>query len=771
MLPSVEKFLSNLNEPQAKAVSSTNGPVMIIAGAGSGKTRVITFRTAYIIQYLHTPPGNILSLTFTNKAAREMKDRIDSVLGQGASRGLWIGTFHSNFAKLLRQHASLLNFTNSFSIYDSEDSQRVIKEIMNDLGINPQLLTPNTVQSMISRAKNRFVLPHQMLESKGSVGSDYATEKAAMVYQRYAEKLRSNNAMDFDDLLIKPIELFMQEPRILEFYQERFEYLMIDEYQDTNYAQYLVAKLLSQKHRNICVVGDDAQSIYSWRGADITNILSFQNDYTDSTVVRLEENYRSTKTILAIANSVIKQNRGQLEKNLFTRNDSGERVTFIEAFDEKNEASKIINAIRDQKLLKGYSNKDFAIFYRTNSQSRVLEDALRQNGISYQVFGNVSFYKRKEIKDVVAYLRLLNNPADEESLLRIINYPTRGIGDTSLDKLRQLAYDEGISLFDLIRRASMYDIQPRLASALRDFYKLIQSLQKTAEKYDAFEVVRELYEETRILEILKNDNTTDSSTRFDNLQEFLSLAKSYCEKHAEQNKLPDFLQDVALLTDAQDDDEDASNKVALMTVHSAKGLEFPIVFVTGLEEKLFPLNPETNEELEEERRLFYVALTRARKKLYLSYAKNRFRFGFTQPSLKSRFLDEIDGDVVETEGGKLLSDLRIEKRENTRITRDYSDGEEYRGGGTWNRKPKKEMDYDDYVASGKMASRQTKPKAEIEGPALAIGMKVSHKIFGVGKITSLEGNGDGAKAKIFFRSAGEKTLVVKFANLTIVEPN
>ncbi|MCS7014380.1 MAG: UvrD-helicase domain-containing protein [Chloroherpetonaceae bacterium] len=749
----MEHLLQELNPAQRKAVETTDGPVIIIAGAGSGKTRVITYRTAYLIGVRQVAPPQILALTFTNRAANEMKERIRTLLGETATQGLWIGTFHSNFARLLRQHAPALGFSTNFSIYDTEDTQRLIKEIMGELGISLQMLSPQQVQARISAAKNRFVLPHEYLEK--STRFDFFEEHIARIYTRYSERLQRNNALDFDDLLIKPIELFLQKPALLEHYQQRFRYLMIDEYQDTNRAQYLVSKMLAAQHRNICVVGDDAQSIYSWRGADISNILDFERDYPDATVVRLEENYRSTQVILDAANSVIRHNRHQLEKQLFTRNPRGELISLLVSENERHEADKVAQAIRQLKLTRGVANKDIAVFYRTNAQSRVLEDALRANGIPYQVFGSVSFYKRKEIKDVVSYLRFLLNERDEESLLRIINFPARGIGESSVQKLRDIAQAEHLSLYEVICRAPFWtDLPARLLTALSDFRMLIESLRETAAAQNAFETVSELYQKTRLLELLKEEGTAEANTRYDNLQEFLSLARIFSEQ-SEDNSLRAFLQNIALVSELEEKD-DSDNKVSLMTIHMAKGLEFPIVFITGLEEKLFPLSSDELRDLEEERRLFYVAITRAQQKLYISYAKSRYRFGAPQPSLKSRFIDELDGDLVQTEGGHLLSELRAAEKERTRIQRDeYS-----------------QLDESDFAAPAPFRPKSEKSKLSSPSvssmPQLSVGMKVQHKMFGVGKVIALQGSGEDAKVKVFFRTAGEKTLVVKFANLTVL---
>jgi len=726
---------------------------MIIAGAGSGKTRVITYRTAYLIGHENVRPSEILALTFTNKAANEMKERVEHLLGDGSTKGLWIGTFHSNFARLLRQHAELLGFTSNYSIYDQDDANRLIKEIMGELGINTQTLSPNTVQHVISSAKNKFVLASQF----ASKARDYIEEQAAKVYLRYTDRLKKNNALDFDDLLIKPIELFLQHPNILEHYQHRFQYLMIDEYQDTNHAQYLVSKMLAAKHRNICVVGDDAQSIYSWRGADISNILNFQGDYPEAKTIRLEENYRSTKTILNLANTVIKQNKEQLKKHLFTRNEDGDYATLLVCEDERREADKIAQTIRNLKLMKGFQNSDFAIFYRTNAQSRALEDALRTNGIPYQVFGTVSFYKRKEIKDVVAYLRFTLNTRDEESLRRIINFPTRGIGDTSIEKLRHLADAEQMSLYELMCNAVRYDLPPRLLSPLNEFRLLVELLEEKSRTETAYDVVAELYRQTKLLELLKEENTADAKVRYDNLQEFLSFARRFSDENPDDPSLNAFVQNIALVSETEDKNGD-TNKVSMMTIHASKGLEFPVVFITGLEEKLFPLNPEDRKELEEERRLFYVALTRAEKKLYLSYAKNRYRFGNLQSSLKSRFIDELDGALVVTEGGKSLLEIREDEKERKRVVRDTDYVPEDISERHWNVKPAKKS----------VVPKPSAPSVS-NAPLYKAGMKVSHKMFGAGKIVSVQGTGDEARVKVFFSRAGEKTLVVKFANLTVID--
>jgi DNA helicase-2/ATP-dependent DNA helicase PcrA len=761
----LQELLAQLNPSQRGAVEAAQGPVMIIAGAGSGKTRVITYRTAYLIQSLNVQPKKILALTFTNKAASEMRERVEHLLGDGSTKGLWIGTFHANFARLLRQHAVSLGYDQNFSIYDADDQQKVIKEIMKEVGMSTEQFNPKMVASKISMAKNKFVLPTEYFK----LAADYVEEKVAGVYDKYMQRLQKNNAMDFDDLLIKPIQLFQNNDDILTFYQHRFEYLMIDEYQDTNYAQYLVAKLLAAKHRNICVVGDDAQSIYSWRGADISNILSFQKDYADAKVFRLEENYRSTKNILQLSNSAIKRNKNQLEKTLFTSNPTGDPITLIEASSEREEGDKIARTIQDFKMAKGLRNADFAVFYRTNAQSRALEDAMKFRGIAYQIFGGLSFYKRKEVKDVVAYLRFIANERDEESLKRIINVPPRNIGETSLEKLEAFSKAESISLYAVLQKAASLDVPARLLSSINDFRRLIEHLKDASEKESAYDVMIELYRQIKILETLKNEGTVEANSRYDNLQEFLSLAKEFADRNPEGNSLRAFLQEVSLISDMDNEIED-KNFVSLMTFHAAKGLEFPIVFVTGLEEKLFPIDTEDTANLEEERRLFYVGVTRARQKLFLTYSKSRYRFGQQQYNVRSRFVDEVDKSVIITEGGKSYDEVFREERERSRLVMDADYGSQPRRTAYKKDDARHSVFYDDEPRD--ITPKKPKPVAATTQSSTAkivVGTQVSHKLFGMGKVIAIQGTGDETKAKIFFRSSGEKSLVIKYANLQVMD--
>ncbi len=726
---------------QRDAVTATSGPVMVLAGAGSGKTRVITYRIAYLIRNEGVPPGNILALTFTNKAAGEMRHRIDTLLQQRSSGGLWIGTFHSVFARLLRNYIHLLGFSRNFTIFDADDSKSLIRQSMTELNISHDALPVNTVQGIISRAKNSFIQPSAIQRNAG----DYNQQKAALIYEVYNRKLRENNSLDFDDLLIKPIELFNEHPQILAELQEMFRYILIDEYQDTNRAQYLVAKMLGARYRNIFVVGDDAQSIYSWRGADITNILNFQEDYQDARTFKLIENYRSTGNILKAANTVISRNVRQIKKELISHRSDGEPLTLMEALDERHEAEKVGERIISMHVKKGYEFSSFAVFYRTNAQSRVIEDLMRRQRIPYRIFGSVSFYKRKEIKDAVAYLRFILNDRDTESLLRILNFPPRKIGDVSISKLRDFAEEKGIPLYEAIRRAEEGGFQQRLMNALNAFSSVIEQLKAMAENASVYEVLSELFNLTSIPMLLQAENTAESMARYENLQELLSMARDFTDHNPDGCTLGDFLENISLAS-TYDETQDSDNYVSLMTVHAAKGLEFPVVFITGLEERLFPLNSYEPEELEEERRLFYVAMTRAQEKIFLSWAKSRYQYGQPHYCLKSMFIGEIDASIVQREGGTFLSE-HIEKE---------------KPGGASARSPLARQQMTEPVST---AVPENRPKQQSQG--IRKGTMVHHAVFGSGMVLDVQGSGAKQKARINFRSAGEKTLMVQYANLKV----
>jgi DNA helicase-2/ATP-dependent DNA helicase PcrA len=736
-------FLNDLNEVQRNAVIATTGPVMVLAGAGSGKTRVITYRIAYLIKNVGISPRNILALTFTNKAAGEMRHRVDSLLHQGSSGGLWIGTFHSIFARLLRDSIDLIGYNKNFSIFDSEDSKSLIRQSMAELNISAESVPVNTVQGLISRAKNSFILPAEFHRN----ASDYNQQKASQIYELYARKLKENNALDFDDLLIKPLELFNAHPEVLQELQETFRYIMIDEYQDTNRAQYLVAKMLGARHRNIFVVGDDAQSIYSWRGADISNILNFQDDYSDALTFKLVENYRSTGNILKAANNVISCNLRQIKKELISHRNEGEPLTLIEAYNERNEAERVGEQIRNLRLKQGFEFRSFAIFYRTNAQSRVLEDVMRQHKIPYKIFGSVSFYKRKEIKDAVAYLRFILNDRDGESLLRIINFPPRKIGDVSIAKLREFAEEQEISIYEAIMRADEGGFQARLVNALSSFSAVIEALRTVAVNGTVYEVLTELFSLTSIPLLLQAENTPESMARHENLQELLSMARDFSDHNPDGGSLGDFLENISLASD-YDETQESDNYVSLMTVHAAKGLEFPVVFITGLEERLFPLHCYEPEELEEERRLFYVAMTRAQEKIFLSWAQSRYQYGQQHHCLKSMFIGEIDSSIVQTESGSFLSE-RLAKEKNASGLPVTSRGYQQKT----------------ITPSSALAATGGLPKPSRQ--ALREGTMVHHAVFGPGVVLDVQGSGAKQKVRITFRNAGEKTLMVQYANLKI----
>jgi len=744
-------FLESLNEQQLKAVTHTDGPLLIVAGAGSGKTRVLTYRIACLLQQHKAVPQQILALTFTNKAAREMQDRITRLIDQRASN-LWMGTFHSVFAKILRFEAEKIGFNSNFSIYDTNDSEQAIKLIMKELNFDPREIQPRSIHRKISDAKNQLINPDTYNTRFVKSTMDDITGR---VYKIYQTRLKQANAMDFDDLLVRPIELFSEYPDVLEKYQDRFKYILIDEYQDTNHAQYKVTKMMASKYKNICVVGDDAQSIYSFRGADITNILNFKSDYPEATEIPLEQNYRSTKYILQCADSIIKNNSKQLEKTLWTSNEDGDCITLLENFNEREEADRIAGLIQDQKVRNGYDFNDFAILYRTNYQSRVFEEALRKKGIAYQLVGGLSFYQRKEIKDVLAYLTLLVNPYDEQSLLRIINEPSRGIGSKTLGDLLRKSRDEQIRIWDLIQNVNEIDLYKPAQSRIADFVNMIHSMRVDLEEgLSILKVTRKMLEKSGYIKALIEENSAQSLSRRDNIVE-LQNAIAYYEKSNKKPTLSAFLQEISLITDADKYDENIP-AVTLMTVHGSKGLEFPVVFVAGLEENLFPVGERNGEmpDYEEERRLFYVAITRAEKKLYFSHCRMRYRFGEESRQAKSRFLDEVDPGVVRTDSGTTISQNR------DRFT-DISSGEN---------SAYVEYDWKKPVHSYQKKSSPSGYRYEYDqDDPFQTGTKVIHPSFGRGKIVSRTGQGYDSKVVVFFKNRGQKTLMLRAAKLQLDE--
>ncbi len=725
------KILNSLNKEQIEAVEYNAGPHMIVAGAGSGKTRVLTYKIAYLIEK-GMEPSSVLALTFTNKAAKEMKERIKSLIGKKADE-LWMGTFHSIFSRILRIEAEKLGYKSNYSIYDREDSVSLVGNIISNLNINLESITANGVQHKISYLKNHMISPEDYEKTSYSTAAD---RKFVEIYKEYNKRLFENNSMDFDDLLLKPIELFNTNSKVLNYYKKIFKYILVDEYQDTNIAQYELIKLLSPLKDKVCVVGDDAQSIYSWRGAEIKNMLNFKKDFKGAKIFRLEQNYRSTKTILAAADSIIKNNSEQIPKTLWTENNDGELISLIRASDEKDEALQIARKIKKEIITRKLSLNDIAIFYRINSQSRALEDAFRREKIPYKIVGGVEFYRRKEVKDVLAYLRVLSNPNDEESLLRIMNFPQRGIGNTSITRMIAFARKLNLSLYQTMMRVfEVIEVKERIQKNVKQFRLLLDKYIGLKDKLSVGELTSALLDELGILRMYKEENTADSLARYDNIQELISAVQDFSKTNPKAS-LEDFLAEVSLIAGVDQYDEKV-NSLTLMTVHSAKGLEFPIVFITGLEEDIFPLSQKFDQDsrLEEERRLFYVALTRAKEKVYLTYARSRYRFGEVAYQSRSRFIDEIDPNTIE-ENEFLSSKKAGRKRKN------FNTNDEFY-----------QPDYEDF---------------DQERRSLRVGSRVVHQVFGMGKIQQITGTGDMQKVTIVFENHGVKQLLTKFANLKLI---
>ncbi|MGN6645377.1 MAG: ATP-dependent helicase [Cytophaga sp.] len=748
-------YLDSLNDVQRQAVEQTEGPVMIIAGAGSGKTRVLTYRIAHLIQK-GVEPFNILSLTFTNKAAKEMQHRIQAVCGSEA-RNVMMGTFHSVFSRILRVESQKIGFPSNFTIYDTEDSKSLLRTILKEQNLDDKVYKPNTVFNRISAAKNRLISYREYLANPNYMADDRAALRPEMgkLYQMYQERLIRSGAMDFDDLLFYTFKLFNDHPDVLNKYQHKFKYIMVDVFQDTNIAQYNITKKLAAMNRNICVVGDDAQSIYAFRGADIQNILNFEKDYPELKVLKLEQNYRSTKTIVEAANNVITKNKAQLKKDVWTSNESGEKIHVYRAASDNEEGRIIAQTIFENKMNLQLRNKDFAILYRTNSQSRSFEEALRKLNINYKVVGGMSFYQRKEIKDVLAYLRFVLNDQDEQSFRRIINFPKRGIGDTTIAKLFVIADEQGTSIWDILCNIRSI-MTGRLVPLIEGFVDLIKSYKILAQTKDAFEAANEITKQSGLLKELYEDKTVEGIARYENVQELLNGIKEFVDRPDQEDKsLGSYLQEISLLTDTENDKE-SKDYVTLMTIHSAKGLEFNQVFVVGIEEDLFPSAMMLNSraDLEEERRLFYVAITRAEKRLTLSFATSRYRFGQLKSCSPSRFLEEIDprhlqmstitaSSIGSPDSGPAFSGIRPKT-----------------GTSTVQAKPKVA------AAPAYTPSEDFKPS---DTSNLAIGMKVEHPKFGFGEVKNIQSNGNDRKALIDFKNLGEKTLILSFAKLRIHE--
>ena len=758
-----ENLLEQLNNGQRAAVEYCDGPQLVIAGAGSGKTRVLTYKIAYLLQQ-GMNPWNILALTFTNKAAREMKERIARLVGEERARYLQMGTFHSVFARILRTEAQVLGFQSNFTIYDQSDSRSLVKSIIKEMQLDDKTYKPASVADRISMAKNHLLLPQAYAQS-GWATDDAQHKRPAVkdIYIRYSERCRQANAMDFDDLLVYTYLLFKQHEDICQKYVERFQYVLVDEYQDTNYAQQEIVVLLTKAHGHITVVGDDAQSIYSFRGANIDNILGFQKRYDNAKLFKLEQNYRSTQLIVQAANSLIRHNQRQIPKNVFSENDYGEKLTLKPAYSDKEEAMIVCNDVKCIKRKEQCRYSDFAILYRTNSQSRSFEEQMRKDGIPYRIYGGLSFYQRKEIKDIIAYYRVVSNPNDEEAMRRIINYPTRGIGDTTVNKITEVANIHNVSLWMVISQPALFhlDVSKGTAANLDAFRLLIEGWTHRIEKEDAYELGHAIIMESGISKDIYSSSLPEDLSRQENLEEFLSGMQDFVEGRKEENmgdqiSLSDFLQEVALLTDLDSDSGDADDKVTLMTIHSAKGLEFPTVFVVGLEENIFPSPLCTNSmrELEEERRLLYVAITRAEKHCIMTCAQNRWRYGKMEYDTPSRFIKDIDPGLlfVDSEGGSSIIPS-LNSRSSSRI-------QSPRPSATMMAGPKPR-----FVP---LRQETSKPSSSIGDAGLKEGNVIEHQRFGVGKVIKIEGMGENQKATVEFKNAGTKQLLLKFAKYRII---
>ncbi len=781
-------YISELNEPQKEAVLHKDGPIMIVAGAGSGKTKVLTTRIAHLMAQ-GVDAFNILALTFTNKAAKEMKERVEKTLGNSDARNLYIGTFHSVFARILRGEAHRLGYPSNFTIYDTDDAKSVVKTVINELNLDDKHYKPNVVYNRISQAKNGLVGPAEYAADYAIRQEDMRSNRPAIaqIYDAYAKRCFKNGAMDFDDLLIKMYELLKNFPESLHKFQHKFKYILIDEYQDTNPAQYEIIKLLGAAHENVCVVGDDAQSIYSFRGATIENILQFQKDYDDVKVVKLEQNYRSTQNIITVANEVIRNNKGQIPKNLWTDNAAGEKIRLVRMMTDNEEGKFVADTIQEQKLRNHYANRDFAILYRTNAQSRAFEESLRRMGIAYTLFGGVSFYQRKEIKDFVAYLRVIVNPRDEEGLKRIINYPTRGIGKTSIDRAVLAANGHNISMWEVLERAREFGYKAGTLETIENFVQMIKSFSSMLDGRNAYDVAVHVGKQTSLVKELFNDKTTEGLARYENVQELLNSIKEFTERpdedgvlEAETKGLGNYLQQITLLTDADEKDPNADT-VKMMTIHAAKGLEFSCVFAAGLEEMLFPnaMAINTREELEEERRLFYVVITRAKQKLWITYANTRYRFGSLVQNEPSRFINEIPEAFLD----RSFAGGGARNQSSTGFAGGPSAFERMNGGGYGNHADQASRKYGPPPSKKETKPAYAPPKPSSKtiehnaGPdflasdtsGLQVGQQVEHQKFGFGEVTAMEGSAHNPIATVKFRLNGEKKIMLNYAKLRIVQ--
>lgn len=786
ILTCMTDYLNELNESQREAVLYNEGPSLVIAGAGSGKTRVLTYKIAYLLDNGYEP-WSILALTFTNKAAREMKERIARQVGQERARYLWMGTFHSIFSRILRAEAETLGFTPNFTIYDATDSKSLVKAIIKEMNLDDKVYKPGMVQGRISNAKNHLVLPEAYAANAELIEADRAAKVPLLheIYLRYWNRCRQSDAMDFDDLLLYTYLLFRTRPDICDKYAARFRYILVDEYQDTNFAQHSIVLQLTQKHQFVCVVGDDAQSIYSFRGANIDNILNFTRTYKDARLFKLEQNYRSTQTIVNAANSLIAKNRDQIQKEVFSEKDKGEPIGVFAAYSDVEEGEIVTNKIAQLHAKSGYAYHDFAILYRTNAQSRIFEEALRKRSIPYRIYGGLSFYQRKEVKDVVAYFRLAVNPHDEEAFKRVINYPARGIGNTTLGKLTEAAGRCEVSLWKVLCEPLSYGVELNKGTytKLQGFRDLISEFVTLAREQDAYTLGMELVKRSGIMAEIYQDRSPENMSRQENIEELVNGMRDFCDGRQEEGSphvlLSDYLSEIALLTDQDEEQGEAQPKVTLMTIHSAKGLEFPNVFVVGLEENLFPspLSSASYRALEEERRLFYVAVTRAEDHCYLSYAKSRFKYGKMEFCNPSRFLKDIDMRYLQVPQEELMG-TRIEekasrfRKEASRASYEREPretGPSMFDGGSMPEEPHR------FVPPRTLRRiPDASPSAAPAGPSaggLSAGMWIEHERFGKGEVTRVEGSGDNCKATVQFQHAGVKQLLLKFARFKIIDSN
>ncbi|MCT4615557.1 MAG: UvrD-helicase domain-containing protein [Marinifilaceae bacterium] len=760
-------FLNDLNEVQREAVENIDGPSLVIAGAGSGKTRVLTYRIAYMLSS-NISPNSILALTFTNKAAKEMKDRIASIVGMHNAHNIWMGTFHSIFARILRIESEYLGFDSNFTIYDTQDSRNLLKTIIKEMKLDEKVYKPADVQKRISTAKNNLVTPQMYSNNKDIL---YADSIAGMpllsdIYRRYFARCKNSNSMDFDDLLLYANILFKHNKEAVKKYQAKFRYVLVDEYQDTNFAQYLIIKRISEDNKNLCVVGDDAQSIYSFRGARIENILNFRNDYPEYKIFKLEQNYRSTKTIVDAANSVIQKNKNQIQKNTFSENEDGDKIEVIRALTDHEEGYIVANSIYDTRLSKSLQPSDFAILYRTNAQSRIFEESLRKLNLPYKIYGGLSFYQRKEIKDLIAYLRVVVNPHDEEAIKRIINFPKRGIGATSLSKLIQNSINKDESIWDSIVNIHNNNcgLKPAAIKKISGFGELMENFMSKYKTESAYELANHIAIKTGIIKEFSLDKTPEGISRNENLQELLNGIKEFtdiAEESGNDNYIENYLEEIALVSDMDNEDEEDRNKISLMTIHSSKGLEFKYLYLVGMEENLFPskMTMTSEKELEEERRLFYVALTRAEKKACLTFAKTRFKYGEMSYPSPSRFITEIDQQYVYYANESVFKTKFSGSVSSDNTYEEKSEEKSFTQKKTRLPKPKllprkQSSDLKKFIYSNPDEIQQ--------------GMQVEHQRFGLGKVVGIEGVSPNRKATVFFQHIGKKELLLKFAKLKIV---